>query len=432
MMKRGNVTSSQTGRLTRRIAGLEAAVARHAAGTKLLRAQNRELQAEIAKLRRSQDETIRSERLHALGQMASGIVHDFNNSLTPILGASDFLLANPQVLSRQADTIRLLENIKIAAHDAKNMVSRLREFYRPPVSADVKTIDVNAIVEESIMLTRPKWREQAGATNISVRIRKDLCKSCFVRMNDSQLREVLANLIINAVDALDRNGSVTVRTRTRGQYVYIQVRDSGRGMTRVVRKHCFEPFFSTKGVNGTGLGLSVAYGIIRKYNGSIRVAASTPGKGTTIEIKLPAVMEAPANQPAEELSPVVTRPLKILVCEKDPMTRQTIARYLRMDGHQVDLACTGRAALARISKGSFDLVFLDALMPSGNGLAISSIMRKASPACAIVMTGNPDMEGGAQGAQDKAAAVLNKPFTHRDVRKAIVEAVDCMAVNAAE
>ncbi len=364
--------------------------------------------------------------------MASGIVHDFNNSLTPILGASDFLIANPQILSRRDDAVRLLENIKIAAYDAKSIVSRLREFYRPQDTADIKILDVNSVIEESIMLTRPKWRQQAGAANISVRIRKDLGKSCFVRMNDSQLREVLTNLIINAVDALDHSGFISIRTRTRGGFVSIQVRDTGRGMTRATRKHCFEPFFSTKGRNGTGLGLSVAYGIVRKYAGTLRVATSVPGKGTTIEIRLPAVDTAPDSKQAEKPAPAVTKSLRILICDTDRITRHTMAEYLRADGHHIDMAATGRAALSRMSKESFDLVFLDSLMPSGNGVAIRTILRKAAPSCAIIMTGNPDLENDGLGTSERAAAVLSKPFTHREVRAAIVEALDCMAVNAAE
>lgn len=423
-MKKASRQATGTNRLQRRIARLKAAIARHDAGRKLLKKQNRELQTELEELKRTRNEIIQRERLHALGQMASGIVHDFNNSLTPILGASDFLLANPQMLSRQTETLRLLESIKIAANDAKSMVSRLREFYRPQKHAEAHLIDVNVLIEQSIMLTRPRWREQAGAMNIAVHVRKDLGQDCHVRIDACQLREVLANLIINAVDSLDRSGTITIRSRSKGGYVTIQVRDTGRGMTREVREHCFEPFFSTKGNEGTGLGLSVAYGIVRMYSGKIRVAASAPGKGTTMEIRMQAAERPAAGALAAEPAPGKSDPLNILVCEKDPLTRRTMAGYLRSDGHRVDLASSGRAALKKTRMSSFDLIFVDALMPSGNGATMSSILTEASPSCAIVMTGSSSFEPGPEGVPGAVAAVLDKPFTHRDLRVAIFKALN--------
>ena len=388
----------------------------------LLMRQNRELRKQLAVLRRSRAEMIQRERLHALGQMASGIVHDFNNALTPILSASDFLLANPHMLSRRPEPLRLIKNISIAARDAKSMVVRLRDFYRPSKTVDLTVVDVNTLVEDAIMLTRPRWREQALASNIDVRIRRDLAAGCNVLIDASHLREVLANLIINATDALQRDGTVTIRTRSNGGHVTIEVSDTGSGMTGDVRRHCFEPFYSTKGKDGTGLGLSVAYGIIRNSHGTIKVAASTPGKGTTIQIRLPVAKSGYAATQTKDSVGQKTPPMKILVCEKDQITRWAVAQHLRHDDHRVDIASTGKAALTKMRASQYDLIVLDSLVPSGTSESLASMMRKEFPSCVMVITGSLGIAGKETPSRAVANAVLNKPFTQKELREAIAAA----------
>ncbi|MEI6808033.1 MAG: ATP-binding protein [bacterium] len=423
MTRKTTHQTDDTLRLTRQVTSLMAKVAKQSAESSALRKQNIALRKGLSCLKKSTEETIQTERLHALGQMASGIVHDFNNSLTPILGATDFLLANPEILNRQSDTIRLLENIKVAAYDAKNMVSQLREFHRPQEDSHAEVLEVNALVKQSIMLTRPKWREQAGAGNIDVQVIEDSGKDCNLLINATHLRQVITNLIINAVDSLNSNGTISIRTRERGGHVIIQIKDTGRGMTREVRKHCFEPFFSTKGRKGTGLGLSVTYGIIRKYGGIIRVASTAPGKGTTIEIKLPTARTAPAIPAINESTLQKMEPIRILVCERDPMTRQTVSQYLRADGHQIHLATSGQKALAKIHNGQFDLIILDALMPSGNGATILNELTKSSPPCAVIVTGLSRPDQNPAEISGGIAVPLEKPFTQKDLRNAITMAV---------
>lgn len=423
MTRKTTRKTADNSKFDRQVTSLLATIAKRSAAASALRKQNVMLRKELSSLKKSTEETIQNERLHALGQMASGIVHDFNNSLTPILGASDFLIANPEILSRQADAIRLLENIKVAAYDAKNMVSQLREFYRPQEDAHVDIIDINTLVKESLMLTRPKWREQAGARNIEVRIIEDYGKGCNVLINATHLREVITNLIINAVDAMNGNGTVSIRTCARGGRVIIQIKDTGHGMTSEVHKRCFEPFFSTKGKNGTGLGLSVTYGIVHKYGGTIRVAATAPGKGTTIEIKLPAAQTAPSTPPIEEAELLTIEPIRILVCERDPMTSHTISEYLRADGHHIRLASSGQAALAMIRDCQFDLVMLDGLMPSGNGATILHELAQCCLTCAVIITGSSRLDQDAAKISGGIAVPLGKPFTQKDLRHAIFKAV---------
>ena len=339
-----------------------------------LRKRYRQLLNQLTELKQAQRQVIQRERLHALGQMASGIVHDFNNSLTPILGASDFLIMNPEMLDNKEEAKVLIQSIRTAAQDARSIVRRLREFYRPDEDAMAESIDINPVVEQVILLTHPKWKEQTQAGGQSIEIKLDLKKVPTIKASESLLREVFTNLILNSVDAMPKGGTITITTDVENRWVVARISDTGKGMSEEVCQRCFEPFFSTKGKNGTGLGLSMAYGIIQKWGGTI-TAESELDKGTIMTIRLPAE-EAPLKKDELTTNSDVVPHLKILVADGDSPSRDIVTRHLRADGHTLDTAADGEETLKLCHEKQFDLILLDRVLASGDGLTIAATLSK--------------------------------------------------------
>lgn len=240
---------------------------------------------------------VQQERLRALGEMASGIAHDFNNALAKIQGFSELLLAQPALMEDPSSAREYLELINTSSKDAAAVVRRLREFYRYRDAGEpFCPVDVTDLVAQVISLTQFRWRDQAMANGVSITIETDLQPVPLVAGHESDLREALTNLLFNAVDAMPRGGAITVSTRGRDGTVSIDVRDTDTGMTEEVRRRCLEPFFTTKGEHGTGLGLAMVYGIIQRHGGSVALE-SAPGVGTQVMLSLPAASMSGAIDP---------------------------------------------------------------------------------------------------------------------------------------
>jgi signal transduction histidine kinase len=267
---------------------------------KALRESNRLLEETLTELRVTQRQVVQQERLRALGRMASGIVHDFNNALSPILGYSELLLAHPDTLNDTERVKGILETMHIAAKDAAHIVRRLRGFYRHREEADVfLPVDLSHSVKETVLLTQPVWKDHALACGVTINVALDLQDVPPISGDDAELREVLTNLIFNAVDTIREKvegkrqkgeeiegGTMTLRTRSEAKHAIMEISDTGTGMTEEVRRHCLEPFFTTKGERGTGMGLAMVFGIIQRHEGTIEVESEL-GKGTTFIIRLP-------------------------------------------------------------------------------------------------------------------------------------------------
>jgi PAS domain S-box-containing protein len=310
---------------------------------------NRRLGEALAELRRTQQQVIQQERLRALGQMASGIAHDFNNALSPILGFSDLLLASPQSLDDRETVTRYLGMMRTAAQDAASVVGRLREFYRHRDEGEVPTfIRLNALAQQVVSLTQPRWKNQALANGVSIEVETELRRVPVIEGNEAELREALTNLIFNAVDAIPERGTVTLRTRLDGEHAVLEVSDTGVGMTEEVRRRCLEPFFTTKGERGTGMGLAMVYGIVQRHEGTIDIR-SEAGEGTTFTIRLPIRRGERGERSGQrtESSPSLLRALRILVVEDEPTVCGIIAAYLARDGHAVETAANGTEGLKK-------------------------------------------------------------------------------------
>ncbi|HZO83633.1 MAG TPA: ATP-binding protein [Verrucomicrobiae bacterium] len=380
-----------------------------------------QLQSAYDELRQTQQAVMQQERLRALGQMASGIAHDINNALCPIVVYSDMLLQKGRNL--EDETCKYLKNIKTAGEDISHIVSRMREFYRRRDGKDaLALINLNRVAEQVIELTRPRWRDIPQARGVTIEMELDLDdKVPEIPGIESELREAITNLILNAVDALPNGGRLKVRTRSRGgdekkapAFAMLEVRDNGTGMSEEVRRRCLEPFFSTKGKRGTGLGLAMVYGIMERHEGRIEID-STYGKGTTMRLVFP-VRDLPAASPQKSPRPNKPLPAMRLLCVDDePLLREMMKQILESGGHTVEVADGGESGLAAFraaleKQEPFDVVITDLGMPYLDGRQLSRTIKGESPDTPIVMLtgwGTIMKEDGDMPAQ--VDGVLSKP-----------------------
>lgn len=395
-----------------------------------LRETNRQLEQTLRELQQTQQQALQQERLRALGQVASGVAHDFNNALAKIIGFTDLLLSAPGRLTDPVKLTGYLDMINTAAHDAANVVTRLREFYRKRDDTEVfQPLDLNRVVQKAVSLTEPKWRQQAQASGVTVTVHTDLAAVSAVPGNEADLREALTNLIFNAVDAIvaaSRDGSVTLRTRAADGKVALEIADTGCGMTEEVRQRLFEPFFTTKGERGTGLGLAAVFGIVQRHGGEITVA-SDPGRGTTFRVMLPTDAR-PVATVAPVGESVRPRPLRVLLAEDEPVLREIEVEYLTGDGHQVVTADNGRDALEKFAAAQFDLVVADQAMPEMNGAQLAAAVKRIAPDLPVIMvTGFGDLLEATSGPPGGADLIVGKPLTQAALRRAIVQVISARA-----
>lgn len=375
-------------------------------------ARTSELEIALNELKASQRQAVQQERLRAFGEMAGGIVHDFNNALMSIIGYSELLMQDGS-LADDRDLLRdYLKTINTAGRDASHVVSRLRDFYRPREEGDrFDGVNVNDLIEEVVSLTKPKWHSHALETGRTVNVELELQKVPLAFGNGAELREILTNLVFNAVDALPSGGTITLRTQPYEDGLKIEVADTGTGMSEEVRQRCLEPFFSTKGEKGSGLGLAMAFGIIRRHGGTLDIE-SIQGVGTTFRIALPSCSPANGRKISHQTGNV--RTLNVLVVDDEQHTRNVVARYLLNDGHRVVTAVNGSDALQRLMVGDFDLLITDHGMPGMNGFQLAEIVKRIDPKKAVIL-----LTGFAFDPSQKPESVdcvLKKPLVPDDLR----------------
>jgi PAS domain S-box-containing protein len=389
----------------------------------LLQQTNQRLREALDELKSAETKVIQQERLRALGTMASGIAHDINNALAAIVGFSELLLHRPETLDDRERTLHYLKALHTTACDAGNVVNRLREFYRHrEEGAQGGPVNVNQLVQECVALTQPRWMNETQAKGITIDVRTDLQEVPDIVGNEPELREALANLIFNAVDAMPRGGTMTLRTRWERNQVLIEVADTGTGMTEEVRRRCLEPFFSTKGQRGTGLGLATAYGTISRHRGRIDIQTEL-GKGTVFLIRLPAQPARPgADAATAGGSPAPSRSLRILTVDDETVLREVIAEYLASDGHNVETAGSGREALEKFENAEFDLMLIDRAMPGMSGDQLAAAVRaKNSTVPIIMLTGFGSMMIAGEEKPPGVDMVVGKPVTMAQLRQAIAK-----------
>ena len=366
---------------------------------------------------------MQQERLRALGQMASGVAHDINNAVAPIALYTDSLLEHESGLSDRARGY--LNIIRRAIADVGETVKGMRQFYRPQDGQSALTqIDLNPIVAQVIELTRVRWRDLPQQRGIAIAMRTELQQPLAAILgHESEIRDALTNLIFNAVDAMPEGGTLTVRTRSSTETVQLEVVDSGVGMDEETRRRCLEPFFTTKGERGTGLGLAMVYGTVQRHSAELEVDSALH-QGTTFRITFPAAQAAAAS--AQEIArDVVLRPLSILIVDDDPLVLESLRATLESDGHKVTAADGGQAGLDSFAETQqrgerFDVVITDLGMPHIDGRRVASAVKAASPSTPVVL-----LTGWGQRLVDEGDIpahvdhVLNKPPKLRDLRAAL-------------
>jgi signal transduction histidine kinase len=386
-----------------------------------VRERTAQLEETLHVLQSTQEQVIKQERLRALGMMAGGIAHDFNNALTMMLGYGELL--QPWIEQHGTEReVTYLDHMVSAARDATHVVSRLREFYRPAENNEIRVpVDLNHVASQVMSLTSPKWKGKCRAEGIQIEVLTELAEIPPIAGNAAELREVLTNLVFNAVDAMPNGGTITIATHELCDGVVISVTDTGTGMTEQERERCLEPFFTTKGEQGTGLGLSVVYGIIQRHGGRIEIA-SEKGVGTTFAIHFMATTMQ-ASAPAPELERV-DRALRVLVVDDQEVICELIAEYLHSDGHTTATALRGDEALALFRTDSFDLVITDQSMPGMNGVQLAGALKSIAPETPVILlTGFGDEMQAAGEMPPGVNLVLGKPVSHADLRHAIFQAL---------
>ncbi len=385
-----------------------------------VRERTAQLEATLLELRSTQESVVRQERLSALGMMAGGIAHDFNNALTMVLGYSELLLPYLQAHAPPRER-GYMHNVMAAAQDATHVVARLREFYRPAEDEIRHAVSLNDLVAQIVSLTSPKWSNERLASGIQIRVRQKLAEVPPVLANASELREVLTNLIFNAVDALPAGGVIDISTHLTDAGVVVAIADSGIGMTTEERERCLEPFYSTKGERGTGLGLSVVYGIVQRHGGTVEIE-SEKGVGTTFSVCLPIATGDLAETPTA--SAELNQSLRILIVDDQEIICELISEYLRGDGHETVYATSGSEGLDRFRAGSFDLVITDQSMPEMSGAQLASAIKAHEPSTPVIMLTGFGEEMQARGSlPSEIDLVLGKPVSSADLRNAVFSVV---------
>lgn len=389
----------------------------------------KELSHYIAEQERIREQFSQMEKLSALGELASGVAHDFNNTLAGILGRAQLLQRtnDPEKIKRGLDII-----IKTAEDGAKT-VKRIQDFARQRRDHDFELVSIDQILMDASEITRPRWKNCAEASNIHITVDLQIGSNALVMGDDSELREVLVNMVFNAIDAMPEGGTLTLTTRTINQSVVIEVIDTGVGMYPEVRSRIFDPFFTTKGKAGLGLGLAVSFGIIRRHGGNIEVE-SQYGQGTQFRITLPLAKIADttvkeADESAVETPPPAAcasgeprLPTRLLVVDDEDFVRELLREILEGEHCEVCVAESGAEALEMFGNVQFDGVFTDVGMPGMSGWELAREIRRQNPRIPIaVITG----WGEVVGSHEQKAAGVNwivaKPFTADRIAELVQE-----------
>jgi PAS domain S-box-containing protein len=395
------------------------------------------LQQAYDDLRQTQNAVMQQERLLALGQMASGIAHDINNAISPVALYTELLLEKEPGLSPQARSC--LKTIQRAIDDVARTVARMREFYRQrETQLMLVPVDMNLLVQQVVELTRARWSDMAQQRGIAIEMRMELAADLPAIMGaDNEIREALINLIFNAVDAMPDGGPLTLRTSVAEEktalsaeapvrkFVQVEVIDTGIGMDEETRRRCLEPFFTTKGERGTGLGLAMVYGTMERHSADIEIE-SAAGAGTTMRLRF-AIPTMPAVGEVVPASAGAVLPQRILIVDDDPLVLKSLRDTLEADGHSVTMTDGGQAGIdaflaARAQGNPFPVVITDLGMPYIDGRKVSGTVKTAAPETVVLLLTGWGQRLVADGdIPPHVDRVLSKPPKLRELREALAQ-----------
>ncbi len=373
-----------------------------------------ELSRYISEQERIREQFSQLEKLSALGELASGVAHDFNNTLAGILGRAQLLQHTDDLASIKNG----LQIITRTAEDGAKTIKRIQDFARQRRDHDFAPVAVDQLLFDVSEITRPRWKDSAQAANVQISLDLQIRSNALVMGDASELREVLVNMVFNAVDAMPAGGCLTLSAEERDGHVEISVRDTGLGMTPEVRSRIFDPFFTTKGKAGMGLGLAVGYGIVRRHEGIILVESAV-NTGTTFRIRMPvargAVQIAPTSEiakPAKQPCPTSQQKTTILAVDDEEYVRELLRDILESEGFEVVTATSGREGLALYEASKFDAVFTDVGLPGMSGWEFARAIREKNQCVPIaVITGWGEAVGSNEQREAQVDWVVTKPFT---------------------
>ena len=383
-----------------------------------------DLKQTLQELKLAQTQIIQAEKLRAMGEMASGVAHDFNNVLAVVLG-------NIQLLLHQLDRLspeEIREGLKIierSSKDGAETVRRIQEFTGVRRDKEFVSLSLNEIITEVVNITQPRWKDQTQKKGIQVGLTAQLGEIPLIMGSPSELREVLTNIIFNAVDAMPEGGKLTITTQPHAEgWVEVRIADTGIGMTEDVKKRIFDPFFTTKGVTNSGLGMSVSYGIIKRHGGEILIESEL-GKGTTFIIHLPTGYGEEVSV-VKDFTPIKeSRQARILVIDDEDSVRDILSRMLKTKGHQVVVASNGEEGIERFRSQPFDLVFTDLGMPKISGWEVGKTIKGINPKTPIAMITGWGMELDREKMSESGIdLIVSKPFNFDQVIHLVSEAME--------
>jgi len=374
---------------------------------------------DITEKKKMEEQLLQAEKLRALAEMASGVAHDFNNALAAILGNTQLLLYTVQ----DKELKGTLQTIEKVAKDSAQTVRRLQDFTRKRVHQELYKVDINAIVKDSIEITKPKWKDEAQSRGIRIEIVSNLGEIPFVSGSASELREMLTNMIFNAIEAMPEGGKIEICTFKKKEKVYVQISDTGIGIGEEVKKKIFEPFFTTKPFTNTGLGLSLSYGIVKRFGGEIEVE-SRVGHGTIFTIILPV-----GGEGREEVIPpsAITRGknARILVIDDEEFVRSVLYRTLVQANHQVTLAEDGEKGIRLFKEGKFDMVLTDLGMPGMSGWEVCRLIKTISPHTPVGMITGWGTEMSRSKMEEYGLDFfISKPFDLNQILNVVAETME--------
>jgi signal transduction histidine kinase/CheY-like chemotaxis protein len=352
-----------------------------------------------------------AEKMRSLGQLAAGVAHDFNNALAAIVGRTQLLLR----FTEDESIRRHLRIIETAALDAAETVSRIQNFARRTLKGPLKTVAASALISDTLQLTRTRWETDAQAHGVvyGIEFQPLVDASDNIHVNPSEVREVLVNLVLNALDAMPDGGHLSLDVSGGDETVVVRVADTGEGIAPEVQEHIFEPFFTTKGTSGSGLGLAVSYGIVRRHGGQIEVKSEV-GKGTTFTLRFARAREGETTLPI----PKTELPrLRVLVVDDEDAVREVLVEILEELKQDVVEARDASAALELLARRGFDLMITDLSMPGPDGLKLATEARRLAPAMRIVLATGYGQTAPHDAGPEHALVdrVLGKPFQLSDL-----------------
>ncbi len=347
------------------------------------------LQRAYDDLRQTQQAVMQHERLRALGQMASGIAHDINNALSPVSLYTDSILENDTGLSERSR--RYLVTIQRAVEDVTETVARMREFYRPrEAQTDLSPMDLNVLIDQVVEYTRARWDDMTQREGITLRLVRELAPDLPPVMGvESEIRDALTNLIFNAVDAMPQGGTITMRSRigvTSASAVVVEVIDEGMGMDEDTRKRCLEPFFTTKGERGTGLGLAMVFGVAERHDAELEVESQI-GEGSTFRLVFPGQITRGETIAIDAIT-AAGAAMRLLVIDDDPLLLESLRDTLAGDGHEVVTASGGQEgidAFVGAPAGRFHAVLTDLGMPYVDGRKVAETIKAHSFSTPVIL-----------------------------------------------